>query len=399
VGIWDKIGLNRVVIALSAARMGDAVGNSILFILIPLYVAHLPSPLFPFPESVRAGFLISWYGLIAAIFQPFAGVFIDRLNRRKLFIQSGLIVMAAATLAFTLAGRFTDLFVLRTLQGLGVSFTIPASVALLAISTERRTRGGSMGIFTTSRMLGLAIGPILGGYLYEHFGFHPSFYAGGGFIVLGIVLVQLWVREAPPPGKTEKKIQGRMFDRNVLDPGIIGSGLATFVMASAFSMITPLESQFNQRLGQGALAFGIALSSLMFSRFLFQIPLGRLSDRVGRKPLIIAGILVMIPATVLLGEVQTTLQLILLRVVQGIGASGVAAPAFALAGDRAGRGSEGRQMSIPTMGFGLGIAAGPLISGILSVLFFSLPFWIGGLMLAAAAWVIHRYVPESVERG
>jgi hypothetical protein len=67
----EEIGANRVVLALSAARMGDAVGNSILFIVIPLYIAELPSPWFPLPETVRAGLLISLYGLVNALLQPF----------------------------------------------------------------------------------------------------------------------------------------------------------------------------------------------------------------------------------------------------------------------------------------------------------------------------------------
>jgi hypothetical protein len=51
----ERIGANKVVLALSVARLGAAVGNSILFIVIPLYIAELPSPWFPLPETVRAG--------------------------------------------------------------------------------------------------------------------------------------------------------------------------------------------------------------------------------------------------------------------------------------------------------------------------------------------------------
>jgi MFS family permease len=392
------IGANRVVVALSMARLGDGLGNSVVFILIPLYVAQLPSPLFPAAESLRAGFLISWYGLVTALLQPFAGALIDRLNRRKLFIQLGLLLMGAGTLSYVLAGQFADLLLLRTVQALGVSLTVPGSVALLAISTERRTRGGSMGVFTTSRMLGLGIGPLLGGYLYEHFGFHPSFYIGAGFILVALILVQTWVKDPRVAEKERPNGRLRVFDRKLLSPGILAAALAVFVMACGFSMITPLETQFNRRLGQGALAFGIAFSAVLFGRLLFQIPLGRLSDRVGRKPVIIAGLLLMVPATALLGEAATTLQLVLLRLVQGVGAAAVAAPALALAGDLASGHSAGRQMSVTTIGFGLGIAVGPLLAGALSALRFGLPFWIVAAMLAAGAGVVARIAPETVQR-
>ena len=161
-------------------------------------------------------------------------------------------------------------------------------------------------------------------------------------------------------------------------------------------MMTPLETQFNQRLHETALAFSVAFSALMMSRLLLQIPLGKLSDRFGRKPFIVSGLMLSALSTVLLGEAATTEQLIWVRVLQGIGAAGIAAPTFALAGDLAKVGGEGRQMSIVTMGFGLGIATGPLIAGLLAVFSFQLPFFFIGGLLLLSAWIIHKKVPETV---
>ena len=92
---------------------------------------------------------------------------------------------------------------------------------------------------------------------------------------------------------------------------ILGLGLATMIMTASFSMMTTLETQFNQRLHEDAFTFSIAFSALMVTRLIFQIPLGYLSDHVGRKPPIILGLLLMAPATALLGFVGSSLQLIL----------------------------------------------------------------------------------------
>jgi len=394
----EGIGANRVVLGLSVARLADAVGNSILFIVIPLYVAKLPAPWLPLPESVRVGILISLFGLVNSVLQPFVGALSDRSGRRKPFIQGGLVMMGVSTLAFVLAGRFTDLLALRSLQGLGVALTVPASLALMSTATQKRTRGGSMGIYSTMRMLGFAIGPLLGGLLYDHFGFDAAFYTGGVFILLAVILVQVWVKEIPPTIVGRAKRSFRIIDWELLTAGILGLGVATFVMASAFSMMTALETQFNARLHESAFGFGIAFSALMVSRLIFQIPLGRLSDRVGRKPFILAGLILMAPATALLGEVVTTLQLTGLRLIQGLASAAIAAPTFALAADLSKAGSEGRQMSIVTMGFGLGIALGPLLAGVLAVSSFDLPFLIGGVMSLAGAWIVYHYVPETVHR-
>ena len=53
-------------------------------------------------------------------------------------------------------------------------------------------------------------------------------------------------------------------------------------------------------------------------------------------------------------------------------------------------------MSIITMGFGLGIALGPLMAGVLAVSDFVLPFIVGAILALLGAWIIFRYVPETV---
>jgi MFS family permease len=398
-GLAGRIGANKAVLALSFARLGDALGNSILFIVLPLYVAVLPAPWLPLPESVRAGILISVFGLVNALLQPFAAAFSDWLDRRKAFVQAGLLVMGLSTLGLAAATRFSDLLLLRIAQGIGLGVTLPASMALLAHASSQGTRGGTMGVYTTLRMTGLTLGPLIGGALYDRYGFTPAFFVGAGFIALAVVLVQWWVKDVRTNGDGRPRAPLRFMERRLLSPGIVGAGFATFVMASAFSMMTPLEQQFNERLHQGAFAFAVAFSVLMVSRLLLQVPLGWLSDRVGRKPLIIGGLLVMAPATALLGFVHTTGQLVALRVIQGAGSAGVAAPAFALAADLATAGGTGRQMSVLTMGFGLGIATGPLLGGLLAVPSFELPFLVAALMLVVCAWFIARRVPETLHRN
>lgn len=394
-----SIGLNRAVLALSVARMADAMGNSILFIVIPLFVAKIPHVYFHMPLPVMVGVLLASYGLVNSIAQPFTGALSDRLGKRKILIISGLGVISLATLAFVFASSFLDLFLLRTLQGIGVAMTIPASMALMAVITQKETRGGSMGIYSTLRMAGFATGPLIGGYLKVHFGFNVTFYAGAGLLVIAMLMVYFWVKDVPVPKEAKSSRKFKIIDTSILDSGIVSAAIATFIMASSFSMVTTLENEFNARLQINAFDFSIAFSVLIIGRLLFQIPLGRLSDFIGRKPIIILGMILMAPATALLGESGSFYHFILLRIFQGIAAAGVAAPAFAVAGDLASTGGEGRQMSIITMGFGLGLAIGPLLAGLLAVVFFELPFLTVGFLSLVGAWVVYHYMPETVEGG
>ena len=391
------LGINRAVLALSVARMADAIGNSILFIIIPLYVAKLPKEYFHFPLPVLVGILISIYGFVSALLQPVMGALSDKIGKRKILIQAGLGLIGISTLAYVFAQHFFDLLFLRTFQGIAVAITIPASLALMAEITKKETRGGAMGVYSTLRIVGFTIGPLVGGFLKDRFGFNSAFYAGFGFIILAMFLIQIWVSDV----KVQKKKEGignkiKVYEKKLLSPGILSAAAATFMMAAAFSILTALENEFNSMLNINAFQFGIAFSMLMVTRLLFQVPLGKYSDSVGRKPLILAGLILMCPATILLGLSGSLNQLIIYRLLQGIAAAGIAAPAFAVAADLSRIGGEGRQMSIVTMGFGLGIATGPLIAGFLAVIFFELPFIALGVLSIASAWIVYRYMPETV---
>jgi len=393
----NLFGINRAVLALSVARLADALGNSLLFIIIPLYIAKLPKEYFHLPLPVMVGILMSIYGFVVAFLQPVMGALSDHLGRRKILIQFGLGMIAVCTFTFIFATKYLDLLFLRTLQGVAVAITIPASMSLMAAITKKETRGGAMGVYSTFRMMGFVAGPLLGGFILDRYGFNVAFYVGSGFILLAMLLVQIWVDDVRINFKNNKRPKIKIIDKELLSPGILSAGVATFLMASAFSMVTTLENEFNSKLGISAFGFGFAFSMLMVGRLLLQVPLGRLSDFIGRKPLIIGGLILMAPATILLGDVASLTQFVLVRLGQGVAAAAIAAPAFAIAADLSVKGGEGRQMSVITTGFGLGIATGPLIAGLLAVIFFDLPFLTIGILNLVGAGVVYYFMPETVE--
>jgi MFS family permease len=430
------LGMNRTVLALSFARLGDGIGNSILFVVIPLYVAALPHGMLPVPMPLLVGVLISAYGLANAAVQPLAARLIDRVGRYKLVIQCGLVVLAVATFAFIFAARYLDLLILRVVQGVGLALEIPATMALLALASRKETRGGTMGFYTTMRMVGLAVGPLLGGFLHDHFGNNTAFVSGAAILLAAILVVQFGVERQERPDERRRRARqarrrqndpaparqgdpasadpsredppggGSLPEEGRQDPGrsfrksLFAAALATFLMAAAFTLVTTLENEFNTRLGINAFAFSLAFSSLMFGRLFLQVPIGHLSDRHGRKPFVVGGLLLMAVSTGLLGEVTSLAWFIIARLVQGVASAAIVAPAIAYAGDitqEGEGGQEGRQMSTVTIGFGLGIALGPLMAGVLALVFFELPFLASGFLCLVGAWIAWRWMIETVD--
>ena len=290
----ERWGGNRTVLALSAARMADALGNGAMIILLPLYVEEVAAGAFSLSTPALVGILIALFGFTGAVLQPLMAAWADRTGRRKRFVQVGLMLMGTGVLAFVLASQFSHLFLIRIVQATGFAMTVPASLAIITVASDQETRGGSMGIFSTFRIVGFAVGPLLGGFLQVHYGFDTAFLVGAAFVFLSVAIVQRWVEDDAPEKETTTAASP-FIDVSLLTRPLVSISAALFMMASAFSMMAPLENAFNERLDQTAIGFGIAFSALMISRLFLQTPVGRLADRIGRKPLVVGGMLLLVP--------------------------------------------------------------------------------------------------------
>ncbi|MDY6780098.1 MAG: MFS transporter, partial [Halobacteria archaeon] len=117
-------------------------------------------------------------------------------------------------------------------------------------------------------------------------------------------------------------------------------------------------------------------------------------------PFIVGGFALLVPSMVAQGYIlEATLPwwtMLLARLVQGTALALVFAPSLALAGDLAKKGRSGSTLSVLTMGFGLGIAVGPLASGFLARYGISVPFFAGAGLAAVALALVYSEVEDTV---
>ncbi|MEZ3143428.1 MFS transporter [Halobaculum sp. MBLA0143] len=400
-GVLDT---DRRVFALAFARMADSLGNSFLIVVLPAYVGSIVGDAgaavagVSLSTTLLVGIALSVFGLLNSGLQPLTGRLSDRFGTRTGFILSGLLLLGIGSAGYPFTDSYPALVALRALQGVGAALTIPATVALVNELGDPDTRGGNFGVYNTFRLIGFGFGPLAAGAIQQFYGFDAAFAVAVVGAAVGFLLVWALVDDPEETGAAagddvSLAVRG---ESTLLDP-VFTLGVATVVMAMGISLFATLEAPINERLDQGAFLFGTQFGVAVLANVVFQIPIGEASDRYGRRPFLLAGLVILVPSTLVQGFVTTSATMIVARAVQGLAVALVFPVSLALAGDIAGEGQSGSTLSVLTTGFGLGTAIGPLVSGVLGGVDYVAPFaFVAGLGVLALLLVTTQvYDPET----
>lgn len=171
--------------------------------------------------------------------------------------------------------------------------------------------------------------------------------------------------------------------------------LYAFRMLGLFMVLPVLALYGDDYHGSSPFLLGVALGAYGFSQALLQIPFGVLSDRIGRKPVIIAGLLIFSLGSMVAAQADTMLELIAGRTLQGAGA--IAAAVMALLTDLTA--DENRTKAMAVIGasigasFSLALVLGPLLAawGGLEAI-----FWVTAALGLVGIYLVWQVVPSAV---
>jgi len=169
-----------------------------------------------------------------------------------------------------------------------------------------------------------------------------------------------------------------------------------FVDLIGFGVVIPLLPFYTEALGGGPAILGLLLASFFVMQFLFAPILGRLSDRVGRKPVLLGTLVAGTAGHLLLASAGSLALLFLARTLAGL-ASGNLSVAQAYIADRTRPDERARGMGFMGAAFGVGFAVGPVIGGALAPFGLMAPP-LGAAALAGANLVLAAlFLPESLD--
>ena len=350
--------------------------------------------------ATAAAVIVSIFAFIRLLFAPAGGALIGRLGERRVYV-TGVLIVSASTAACAFAQDYWQLLVFRGLGGAGsVMFTV-AAMALLVKLSPPESRGRVSGAYASAFLLGGVCGPVVGGFLGAY-GLRVPFlvYAFALLVAAGVVATQLHRVEGTTAAKVDDTVPMPLREA-LADSAYRASlassftnGWATFGVRMATVPLFAVAA-----LGAGPEAAGWALAVFAAGNAVALTFSGRLADSLGRRPMMLAGLLVTASSTAAIGFTGTLPAFLAASAVSGFG-SGLLGPAQqAAVADVLGRGrTGGRVLAAFQMTADTGAIVGPVLAGMLADrLGYAWAFAATGgvVLLSAAFWLVSR---ETLDR-
>ena len=168
------------------------------------------------------------------------------------------------------------------------------------------------------------------------------------------------------------------------------------VVMMGFGMVIPIFPFYVTAFGAGGSELGLLMAIFAIMQFIFAPIWGQLSDRVGRKPLLLLGVTGNAISLLLFGLSTQLWMLFAARALGGILSAATMPTAMAFIGDSTSEENRGGGMGVMGAAMGVGMVVGPGLGGWLSGTSLSLPFFVGSGLSVLALILIYLILPESL---
>jgi DHA1 family multidrug resistance protein-like MFS transporter len=171
------------------------------------------------------------------------------------------------------------------------------------------------------------------------------------------------------------------------------------VVTLGFGVVIPIIPFYMENMGAGGTELGLLVASYAVMRLICAPIWGSLSDRVGRKPIMMIGIFGYGLTMVLFGLATNLWMLFIARMLSGILSSATSPTTMAYIGDSTSEEDRGSGMGMLGAAAGLGTIFGPALGGFLAGDSLSIPFFIAGGMSILALILVAIFLPESLPKA
>jgi DHA1 family multidrug resistance protein-like MFS transporter len=317
----------------------------------------------------RIGLIVSVSTLTGVFLKLPSGALSDIYGRRML-LRVGVIAFGVPPFFYPFISDLDVLTLLRLCHGLATAIFAPSALATVA-ELYRERRGAALGTYTACTQSGALLGPFIGGYLVFASGFSSSFLTAGVFGCIAIVMFYSLHLPSPPTRVPDKKLSSVWAEmwkgfsivarnRKVLITS--STDAAKMIANGALMAFLPL---YGVSVGLNAAEVGLLFTVQSLTSFISKPIMGRVSDRVGRQPLIFLGLLMCAATFVCIPHVTGLAVLLVLSSGFGFGEAVVTSSSSAFVADSSEFKTLGAGMGMQGTIGDIGHASGPLLAGVL----------------------------------
>jgi DHA1 family quinolone resistance protein-like MFS transporter len=341
-------------------------------IILPVFARRLME----FGDGVEAlGMITMSFALAQFVAAPFMGSLADRVGRRPLIIVA-LIAYIAANIGFLFATTTTSFIIIRLLEGALTAGLFPAAMGIVADISPENERGRWSGILMGSYGAGFIFGPVIGGFLYDGWGFAIPFILSAVMACLALIGVIILVPETRTENvrhrdellrRREIQLSGdkkTSLWESLPRPLTVFSMLLLldFMIVFSFAFVEPqMIFYFYEQLNWTTIQFGVIVGAYGGSLVISQLLFGQLSDRFARKPVITIGMLLYASFYIALVVLTSYPLMILAAILSGIGEALVMPALSAYYLDITSEQHRSRVLGVKESSAALGGVLGPLL--------------------------------------
>lgn len=252
----------------TASFINACIGNFLLFFAFYSLVPVFPMYLIEKFETSKSliGIILSSYTLAALLIRPFAGFVLDLLYRKPLYLVA-YFLFVISFVGYPIANTLGVFLFVRILHGFTFGFVTTAGNSLIVDILPSARRGEGLGYFGISNTMAMSVGPLVGLYLHDMYGFNTAFYVA---IVTGLIGFMFASTIKSKNMSGENKHQPMAFDRFFLFKGF-WAGICLMLMGIPYGITVTYIALYGQELGirggVGAfftfMAIGLALTRLI----------------------------------------------------------------------------------------------------------------------------------------
>jgi MFS family permease len=338
----------RNFVLVGVASLSHQTSFQLLLATMPLYVLQMGG------RETEVGMLMGIVAAAALAVRPASGWAVETLGRKKTMLV-GPAAFATASAAYAFAGSIPVLLALRTLHGLGIGTFNTGAPTLVSDQAPISRRGEALGYFGMSQTLSQALGPAIGLFILEAWGFRWLFGISAGMALISLALCFL-LKDYYVPGPSRRLAWNMFVSVKALKPLILVLGMS-FATGSILSFV-PLYGR-SQGVSNPGFFFTIYAMVMLLSRPVS----GRLSDRVGRIAVAGPGMVFISAGLGLLAFSGQWWSLALSAAILGVGLGAAMPSLMALMIDLVGPAERGGAMSTFGIGLDVGIGIGSVVQG------------------------------------